>query len=180
MGGGEQLVINGFSYEIVQINNLLWTNADLKSLFDGIAFAPSDKWYLGAAAKIYDNDVATYGVYGQNRGLLYNAACRQIIQNWLDTNYPGWRIPKIQDYTNIINFCGGTIPAFNKLCEARLWPGLEDITNEFGFNAIPTGRVSAGNFSNVSNAYYMTSESESPFACAHAYYTTNRNELPTG
>lgn len=160
-GGGlkpGQIVVGNQVLDTIEINGLIWCKENLKIILDGIAYQPGDKWYLNAACKWYNNDPTTYGIYGQNRSLLYNAKCIPIITNYLEENIAGWRIPSISDFQNLITFCGGSSEAQKKCSAQRLWPDLTGITDEFGLSFIPTGRVINGNFGDINQGFYMCTD----------------------
>ena len=163
-GGGNQeyIGIGEFNYKVIQIDNLLWIDSDLKSILPGINFPNTLKWDIAPGCVIYDNDTTTYGIYGQNRGLLYNCRAGEIIQDYLNNNLPGWRIATVADWNALINFAGGSNNAYKKLCAPILWPNTSSMMNDYGFNAIPTGYVSNGNFVEVSSAVYFATPISSP------------------
>lgn len=148
-GNDDVIAIGEFTYETVVIGQLRWTKKNLKSVVTGVNYPATLKWDTGAGCVYYDNDTATYGIYGEDRGLLFNRPCVPVINNWLQNNgLEGWRIATWDDVTALVNVAGGmnTAIALQKLAKPQYWTNTTGMTDELGFGMMPTGRVSGGEF----------------------------------
>jgi uncharacterized protein (TIGR02145 family) len=76
--------------------------------------------------------------YGNKNGLLYNHYAVRDERNLL---IDGWHIPSEDDYAALFNYCGGALGG-SKISDAntRYWDDINNITNEYKFNARGSGR----------------------------------------
>jgi uncharacterized protein (TIGR02145 family) len=103
----------------------------------------------------YNNDPSNEAKYGK-------------LYNWYAVNDPrglapaGWHIPSAQEWTELIDFLGGTESAGKKMKSASGWLSKPLLgTNESGFNGLPGGyRFMDGEFSGIENSCYWWSATE--------------------
>jgi uncharacterized protein (TIGR02145 family) len=133
--------VEGNSYKILKIGNQFWLAENLKTFKynDGtlINLIVSDSLWitdtLGAVCH-YNNVSENSKIYGA-------------MYNWyaVKTNKlcpSGWKVPSSSDWDTLSNFLGGDQISGSKLKEVgtQLWStSNENVTNEFGFTALPTG-----------------------------------------
>jgi uncharacterized protein (TIGR02145 family) len=171
-GGGlqpDEIVIGDQVLQTAQINDQIWTTKNFDTVLTGINYNTGGDFPVGAHCWYYNRDSATYGIYGENRGLLYTAACLSIIQAYIDENLPGWRIPTKDDWQKLINFAGGnTFDSLYKLGAPRLWVDTSNFTNELNLSIIPTGRRMSKKYSDLDVGFYWSStqRTASSIVCA--------------
>lgn len=135
----ETITIGGRNYPIIKIGNQLWMTENLDFKYEGITIGGSAVSDSTPLANYYNNDEATYGVNGNKYGLLYNGASVNLMQTNASTIFPtGWNIASASDYTTLFNY----VNSFVKLRSTSGWTGTQG-TNEFGFNAVPSGQRSS-------------------------------------
>ena len=126
-------IIDGKLYNTVTIGNQTWMVENLDYQFSGITIGGYGSAARGNQVK---NNEATYGWEGKKYGLLYNkAAVDYLIQNKA-TLTPGWHVPTVEEWDELITFAGGARAANKKLKSSVEWNGTDD----FGFNAVPASR----------------------------------------
>lgn len=114
------LVIDGLTYRTaVMPDGREWMCENLQVNLNGAAF--------------YNNDETTYGRDGKNYGRLYPKS----ILPELNTLVKGWKVPSVDEYSNLITSIGGTAQAFVKLKASYDW-GAKG-TDDFGFSVLPAG-----------------------------------------
>lgn len=146
--GGEVIDIN-----YVQIGNLLWQSENLDLKLDTIDIG-AIREYNVPCAWYYKNDEQTYGKDGLKYGLLYNWYCIAEIEN--SGKLPsGWRVPTEQDYQELFATIGGQQYSYQKL--AGSWARGSD---QYGFNAPPSGARWAGNFGRMGISFYGQCKTE--------------------
>lgn len=143
--------INGELYQVKKINNLLWTIEDYKKIVGSKMSGDGDPYFMGPATR-----TAT----GTN---LYNRGALNLIDQDLSD---GWRIPSLNDFSNLFEFVGGTGPNFingvgNQIKKVGAWQTDLGITNSSGFSSVPTGRYDDGTRKDEDNAFYWTSTDKS-------------------
>jgi len=159
---------DGNEYETVQIGEQIWMAENLKYL--PYVHAPTS----GSSSLKY------YYVYNYN-GVSVSVAQAQekyntygVLYNWpaAQTACPlGWHLPTDNEWTELINYLGGSDVAGGKLKETETthWNSPNTgATNESGFTAIPGGyRNSSGVFSSIGNYAYFWSST--PTSTTYAY-----------
>jgi len=110
---------NGQTYKYVEIGDQSWMAENLN-------------YYVPLKSLCYNDNQENCKKYGR----LYNlAAAQKICPN-------GWHLPSEADWEKLVEFAGGTV-AGCKLKEKNNWD--KNSTDEYGFSAIPGGRVAASN-----------------------------------
>lgn len=163
MGPIGYVAIGGRTYKTVKIGTQEWLAENLDYKFDvngsqipiGQSGTPSipSAWYC-------DNDEANYGIDGTYKcGLLYNWYAAK----YLDVNKSillpeGWHVPTNDEWLTLINTIGGADNAGTKLKAANVdrspsWNGTDD----YGFDALPSGYYDGSFHALISNAYFWTS-----------------------
>lgn len=162
-GGGPGTVtdIDGNVYSTVIIGQQEWITENLKTTHynDGTEiFHPTDGWSSipneTGAYTWYDNDPA------QSYGALYNWYA---VNNGSGLCPPGWHVPAMDDYNQLITFLGGTVDAGGKLKETGTTHWAEPntgATNESGWTGLPGGMVNNPGFWNKGNMGYWWSATE--------------------
>ena len=143
------VTIGGRDYKVVQIGNQLWMaeNLDYKFEYNGGTLPVGES---GApttpAAWYYNNNVSDYGIDGTYKcGLLYNGYAALYLEANKATLLPdGWHVPTRNEWdvlrTSIGQSTVGTkIKAKDNTVTAN-WPSGWNGTDDYGFNALPTGR----------------------------------------
>ena len=196
-GGGDIIgpEIDGVKYPITRIGNQIWITQNIAASWPGL---------LDFSGSIYDNDTSPrsvyynnqpnfFGKYGCRFGRLYNGFAVDYIADPNNGILPdGWRIPSKNDFDILISYLGGISDAGDKLKSIGFWTA-QIYTDEFKFNAVPTGwfEKDNGNYKNLSNytrlwtttmdsssKYYLQiNPSPSPSA---EYNTYSRNGLRLG
>lgn len=178
-GGGLQpgeIVIGEQVLQTAQINDQIWTTKNFDTILPGINYNTGGDFPVGSHCWFYNRDSATYGIYGENRGLLYTASCLSIIQTYIDDILPGWRIPTKDDWQKLINFSGGsTFDSLYKLGAPRLWDDTSNFTNELNLSIIPTGRRKSKNYSDLNLGFYWSSSQHTSASIACAVFGDTSN-----
>ena len=131
----------------VKIGKQVWMNSNLNvdkfKNGDLIPEAKSDEEWNEAA----ENKTPAWCYYNNNpdNGDKYGK-----LYNWYAISDPrgiapeGWKIPSKEDWIRLVDFLGGEEPAGPKLRAKNAWP--EDMigTDEFEFNALPSGSRGEG------------------------------------
>ena len=107
-----------------------------------------------------------------------------IIYNWYAVTDPrglapeGWKVPTNEEWSQLIDYAGGTRIAGKKLKSRYGWKDAGNGTNDFGFNALPSGsRYADGSFGPLeTHAYFWTATQDGN---SHAWIRAfnNQNEL---
>lgn len=108
--------------------------------------------YQNSQAAYYNFDEATYGWDGSRDGLLYTWYAVRYLDNNRDTLLPpGWRVPSVSDFENLITSLGGQEVAGLHLKSTTGWSydGNGDGSTEFdarpsGFRSYATGMPFGG------------------------------------
>jgi uncharacterized protein (TIGR02145 family) len=117
---------DGKVYRIVQIGRQVWFAENLN--------------YAAKGSVCYDNKTDYCSKYGR---LYYWDAAKKACP-------AGWHVATDDDWTTLINYVGGDSTAGTKLKSSTGWRDKGNGTNDYGFSAIPGGRVdSDGRFDNV-------------------------------
>lgn len=105
-GGGNKnsIELGGITYKLVQIGNLLWIDKNLNWCPPGINFNPVNFVDGNANAAYFQK--AAQEVF-TDAGMLYNIAAVNIIDNLIQSIYPGFRVPSNDDLWNMVNSLGG-------------------------------------------------------------------------
>lgn len=139
-------------YKSTQIGNQIWmtNNLNVDNFQNGdIIFEAKtkDEWNQAIRKKqpawcYFDNKKMN----GEKYGKLYNWFAISNVRNLAPK---GWRIPNVKDWDILFNQLGGKSVAGKKLKSKFGWADNGSGTDEFEFNAIPTGwRDSQNEFSN--------------------------------
>ena len=143
------VTIGGRDYPFVKIGNQLWLaeNLDYKFQYSGstLPLNPNSNPY-SAAAWYYNRNEATYGIDGTYKcGLLYNWYAAKYLNDNKDTLLPeGWHVPSESEWWTLFSSIGGRENSAPKLkaldsSVTSNWPSGWNGTNDYGFNALPTG-----------------------------------------
>jgi uncharacterized protein (TIGR02145 family) len=155
--------IGGHSYPYVQIGNQLWLAENLDYKWSGLEVGGSTDTTSTPHAWYYDNDESTYGIDETYKcGLLYNWYAAKYLDDNKATLLPeGWHVPTDAELTTLTDEIGGTsiggtkLKALNNSVTSN-WPSNWDGTDDYGFNALPSGNLS-GDFGNINSACYYWS-----------------------
>ena len=149
------------SYGVTQIGDLIWMSENLNYS------APEGSWY-------YNNDSINNSKYGR----LYSwETAREACPT-------GWHLSTSSDWTQLIEFLGGTNVAGGKLKQTGTdqWaPPNSGATDEFGFEALPGGyRTSSQGFSSIDSiAVFAVADSlgQKEFSWYQVYYDSENIDL---
>ena len=191
------VTIGGKKYRAVLIGNIFWLDENLDYKDNNIGYNTSDS--LTSPRCCYYNNQSQPPFSGY--GLLYNyPATKYINQNILTD---GWRVANSNDFVNLCLFAGGVedtpsgsmIKGFlncgTSLKSTSNWVQGNDYgngTNEFGFNAFPSGRKFGGNFSGIGEHFnsWLIDTVDSENSCRtdiyydapnFAYYKTKNDRM---
>ena len=143
------ITIGGRQYKTVTIGNQEWLAENLDYKFQvngsqipiGVSGNPTTP-----AAWYYDNNDATYGIDGTYKcGLLYNWYAAKYLDDNKSALLPsGWHVPSKSDWDTLATEIGGASTAGTKLkalddSVISGFPSGWNGTDEYGFNAIPSG-----------------------------------------
>ena len=143
------VTIGGRQYKTVTIGNQEWLAENLDYKFQvngsqipiGVSGNPTTP-----AAWYYDNNDATYGIDGTYKcGLLYNWYAAKYLDDNKSALLPsGWHVPSKSDWDTLATEIGGASTAGTKLkalddSVISGFPSGWNGTDEYGFNAIPSG-----------------------------------------
>lgn len=175
--------IDGNTYGVVKVGDLLWLDGDLKTnhLNDGTfipAITDANTWIgLTTPARIwYDFQASTYSAtYGQ-------------LYNWFAVNSgmlcpEGWHVATDEDWTNLVENLGGSDLAGGPLKEEGTTNWLDPnlgATNSSGFTARPGGSRSYvdGGFYNLGLVgYWWTSTEQTDFSAYQRIMSYNTREV---
>ena len=159
-GGGlqpDEIVIGEQVLGTTQINDQIWTTKNFDFVLPGITYNNGETYPIGPHCWYYNRDSSTYGIYGQNRGMLYTYHTQAIIKAYLEEYLPGWRIPTKSDFDKLISFAGGKNNSMPKLCAKRLWANASSFTDDFNLSLIPTGRRDDDHYDGLATGFYWTS-----------------------
>lgn len=157
--------IGGREYKVIKIRGKYWISENLDYKFQyngaelpiGVTGGPTTP-----AAWYYNNNEAQYGIDAPYKfGLMYNWYAAKYLNDNRDTLIPGWHVPTLSEFSDLIAYVGGDSIAGKKLkaqdnfCFSGFpngWGG----DNEFNFNALPSGyRLSNGNFLSIGSAGWL-------------------------
>lgn len=145
--------IDGNTYGIVEIGTQVWMSEDLRVTHYPNGDPIPNVTIISEWAALADNDSTdAYSFYNNNSnteyGALYSFAAA-IADNWERDNLDGqgvcpngWHLPTDTEWTELVNYLGGTSIAGGKLKEISTTHWLTPntgATNESGFTALPTG-----------------------------------------
>lgn len=144
-------------YRVIKANNLYWLAEDLRAKIDGITFEGPDN---GPSYRIYEGSTINFLAFG----CLYTWHCIQIIQNYLDNNNTGWRIPTIEDYTQLFDCVGGQnncgLALQKKKEDSFSWWGGNAQTDEIGFSKGGSGFFENGSYYSIRAVGYAWTSNE--------------------
>lgn len=133
-------VIGGTRYKTTTIGGKVWMAENLDYKYSGLTVGGALS-ASGNRANYYNNSEATYGRSGNKYGLLYNRNAMLYLNTNRSTLIPGWHVPTWDELTALITAAGGSSVAGKRLKSTSGWSSGNG-TNNYGFNAFPTGRVS--------------------------------------
>lgn len=131
-GGGDTVEIGGKTYPVTTINGKKWLAKNLELLFDDLTINPGTN--ITTPGMVY-NLVCVYAY-----GYLYNWWAAKYIDDHKDELIPGWRVARMADYQDIINFIGDLSNVPDKLYN-KDWKNTS--SDELGFNIMPAGNGSS-------------------------------------
>ena len=161
---------DGNIYKTIVIGTQTWMAENLKTSKyrngNAIPTNLSDATWqstTSGAYTIYNNDAANNTAYGK----LYNwyavADSRNLCPN-------GWHVPSDAEWTNLVNYLGGSSAAGGKLkSTSSLWTAPNTgVTNESGFSGLPGGTRSINGYYNIgSNGLWWSS---TVYSTTNAWY----------
>jgi uncharacterized protein (TIGR02145 family) len=134
---------DGKVYRTVKIGNQIWMAENLN--------------YAWIGSKRYNNDQNNAEIYGR----LYDW------ETAFEACPPGWHLPSIEEWDELINFVGGEDTAGKKLKAKSGWDGNGNGTDSYGFSALPGGYGrSDGSFDGVGygGCWWSATEDNSDYA----------------
>ena len=149
------VTIDGREYKVVQIGNQLWMAENLDYVFDyegnPLPVGGSDITVTTPAAWYYNNDKTNYGIDGTYKcGLLYNWYAAKYLHDNRATLLPdGWHVPSSSEWATLLttaggmNYAGPKLRALNNSVTSN-WPSNWNGTDDYGFNALPSGSYTGG------------------------------------
>lgn len=147
---------DGQTYAIVKIGDQCWFAENLRYSGSIPEVVDDTEWSddTTGAWSYYDNDPANDSIYGK----LYNWYA--VSTNTLCPD--GWHIPSDAEWTELIDYLGGSSIAGGKMKSTTGWRAPNtDATNSSGFSGLPGGnRSSFSNFNNVNKFGYWWSSTE--------------------
>ena len=142
-GGGNTIIyreqIKDNFYHYVKIKDKFFTIESLKESFSGIS--NSNVLSSGNPCSFFLSENKVFGKY-------YNSPCLAIIDNWLENNSNGWRIPTKEDFENLFEY------SVEDLQHAETWDN-DGILNKTMFSAFKAGFFSENIYFD-SDAYFLT------------------------
>lgn len=159
--------IGGRDYKTCTVGGMVWLAENLDYKFDvsgsQISLNPSTipstpaAWY-------YNRDELNYGIDGKYKcGLLYNAYAVKYLNDNKDTLIPGWHVPTNDEYQALINDIGsnsGTKLKSKNNTVTSNWPSGWNGTDDYGFNALPTGRLWQSSFEYFNTSNFIWSSTK--------------------
>lgn len=182
--------IGGRQYRTCTIGGMVWLaeNLDYKFEVSGsqISLNPSGTPST-PAAWYYNRDELNHGIDGTYKcGLLYNWYAVKYLNDNRSTLIPGWHVPTNDEWNNLVNEIGsdpGTkLKAKNNTVTSN-WPSNWSGTDNYEFNALPSGSYTGsfydlGSFAsfwtsiernnNSSYAYYRYLSADTSFNSSHS------------
>jgi uncharacterized protein (TIGR02145 family) len=152
--------IGGRDYPYVQIGNQLWITENLDFIPTGVNFNPANL-IDGNPNCAYYNKASVEPF--EHAGLLYNFAAAKVVDTYIQSKNPGWRVGTYSDYTTLRNYAGISNPG-TKL-RSKDFNGTDD----FGFALAGAGLWDAYgtfNFLNSRCELWSTTEIDSTYAYA--------------
>ncbi|MDR2579869.1 MAG: hypothetical protein LBC85_02605 [Fibromonadaceae bacterium] len=149
-------VRDGKKYKYVEIGTQTWMAENLN--------------YNANGSRCYGNNLANCEKYGR----LYDWAMALDIPSWWNTNLlgaaiaervteicpAGWRLPNLEEWTELVSYAGGNNTAVEKLKTVDHWASALDGTDEFGFSVLPSGSFVNNYFTNVERVAYFWTTTE--------------------
>ena len=176
-GGDEELgvEISNKWYRVIKANNLYWLAEDLRAKIDGITYdGPAN----GPSYRSYEGSTTNYLAFG----CLYTWHCIQIIQNYLDQNNTGWRVPNTDDYTQLFDCVGGQnncgLALQKKKEDLFSWWASNSPTDEIGFSKGGSGFYENGSYSIRAVGYAWTRNEVNASASKMAAFRDNTLSVP--
>lgn len=161
--------IGGMIYPVVRIGTLLWTAKNLDWKFNGCIIGASGSSYSEPRGNYYNNDENTYGENGYKYGLLYNWVAATQIDSLLTD---GWRVSTNTDFTTLKSYLENDA---SKIKSTSVWSPIG--TDDFGFNAVPSGHYSynSSEFSSIFTGCDFWSSTSYSSDRAYDMYLRNGN-----
>lgn len=176
-GGDTELnvkIINKW-YRVIKANGLYWLAEDLRADIPGLTFNGAA---TGASYRIYEDDTEKFLAFG----CLYTWYCIQIIQNYLDQNNDGWRVPTTDDFIKLFDSVGGQNNCCHKLQKKNEpwfnWWTNNTPTDEIGFSKGGSGFYENGSYSLRAVGYAWTSNEVNANTSKMAAFRDNSLEVP--
>ena len=176
-GGNVELSVKILNkwYRVIKANDLYWLAEDLRELFNGITIDGSAS---GPSMRVYGGDTINFLAFGG----LYTWHCKQIIQNYLDANNNGWRIPSTDDFIKLFDSVGGQNKCGLKLQKNKEslynWWNSNSPTDEIGFSKGGSGFYENGSYSIRAVGYAWTSNENNSTTAKMAAFRDNDKHVP--
>jgi uncharacterized protein (TIGR02145 family) len=160
--------IGGRDYRTCTIGGMVWLaeNLDYKFEVSGSQISLNPNGTPNTpAAWYYDRDELNYGIDGTYKcGLLYNWHAVKYLNDNRASLIPGWHVATHQEWTNLATEIGGESTAGTKLkaknnTVTSNWPSNWSGTDDFEFNALPSGRC-VGSFNSLGSCSYFWTSTE--------------------
>jgi len=168
---GDTAMIAGRTYKTVTIGGVTWLAENLDYKFSELVVGQGSS-SSEARANYYNNDEATYGVYGNKYGLLYNWTAVKYLEDNKSQLIPGWHVPTTAEWDALATAVGGSSVAGTKLKSTTGWvSGNGD--GSYNFEALPAGGWFSGSFGSLgSYAYFWMATEYSSTDARNRYFDT--------
>lgn len=152
-------------YKTVRIHRQIWMAENLRYLpnLQGLKSSYVEPHYYVYGHEGTDVELAKSTEHYATYGVLYNweaarTACPE-----------GWRLPSNTEWQQLSKYAG-TAVAGSKLKAAQGWLHNGNGTDNYGFNAVPSGDFGNGGFYNLHEYAYWWSATESGESTAYFYF----------
>lgn len=137
--------------KIVKVhNNIIIPNTDVVKIGNQYWTAKNLAIYDGGSGIYIKNNVTANGVnFGNQYYYSYAAAVR------VANSIPGWHLPTDNDFATLVSYIGGSNGKAYKLKSTTGWNDGENGTDEYGFNALPTGYLISTSLYQTGHSLYM-------------------------
>jgi uncharacterized protein (TIGR02145 family) len=125
-------------YRTTTINGQIWLAENLDFVFDGVTYGNAAV-SNNPQCNYYGNDSKMYGRQGLNVGLLYNFYAVKLLEANINDLCPGWRIPKVQDFADLVNYIG--LYNSSQYVRSKANWNTTDGTDNYGFSMFGTGSM---------------------------------------
>ena len=147
-GNPDFIEIGGRSYPYVQIGNQLWLAENLQLILPGMEVdPPSITSYTQCCVLTNPSDPQ----YSSTYGFLYTREAAVLINSTSGSLPEGWRVPSTTDLQTLKSAVSSDA---NLLKSTSGWYEEQNGTDNYGFNAIPSGYYNSG-YSDISKRLHI-------------------------